>query len=58
MVYQWDHLHLVFRMSRPLAQGSPNVYVNGRPLGRVNDSHSCGIKVASGAAAKHILMGD
>ena len=54
MVYQWDHLHLVFRMSRPLAQGSPNVYVNGRPLGRVNDSHSCGIKVASGAGKTYI----
>jgi uncharacterized Zn-binding protein involved in type VI secretion len=33
----------------PLVQGSSNVYVNGKQLGRVNDSHSCGIKVATGA---------
>ena len=38
----------------PLVQGSSNVYVNGRPLGRVNDSHSCGIKVASGAGKTYI----
>jgi len=34
----------------PLAAGSPNVYVNGRPLGRINDSFSCGIRVASGSS--------
>lgn len=33
----------------PLAQGSPNVIVNGRPLGRIGDSFSCGIVVASGS---------
>ena len=30
-----------------LAQGSPNVFVNGRPLGRGDDSFACGIKVGS-----------
>ena len=34
----------------PLAQGSPNVLVNGKPLGRVGDAFSCGIKVAGGSA--------
>lgn len=33
-----------------LTQGSPNVYVNGRPLGRIGDNFSCGIKVASGSS--------
>lgn len=33
----------------PLAQGSPNVFVNGKPLGRIGDNFSCGIKVASGS---------
>ena len=38
----------------PLAQGASNVYVNGRPAGRVNDSHSCGVKVTSGASKTYI----
>ena len=33
----------------PLSQGSPNVFVNGKPLGRIGDAFSCGIKVASGS---------
>ena len=33
----------------PLSQGSPNVFVNGLPLGRLGDAFSCGIKVASGS---------
>jgi|TARA_A200000159_G_scaffold56140_1_gene51924 uncharacterized Zn-binding protein involved in type VI secretion len=33
----------------PLVVGSHNVFVNGRPLGRVGDSFSCGIKVVSGS---------
>jgi len=33
----------------PLSAGSPNVIVNGRPLGRIGDAFSCGIKVASGS---------
>lgn len=33
----------------PLDRGSNNVFVNGKPLGRVGDSFSCGIRVASGS---------
>ena len=32
-----------------LVQGSPNVLVNGKPLGRIGDAFSCGIRVASGS---------
>jgi uncharacterized Zn-binding protein involved in type VI secretion len=32
-----------------LADGSPTVFVNGLPLGRVGDSLSCGGTVASGS---------
>ena len=33
----------------PLVEGSPNVYINNRPAGRVGDAHSCGVVVASGS---------
>ena len=33
----------------PLSKGSPNVFVNGLPLGRIGDAFSCGIQVASGS---------
>lgn len=32
-----------------LSQGSNNVLVNGRPLGRINDAFTCGVRVASGS---------
>jgi uncharacterized Zn-binding protein involved in type VI secretion len=32
-----------------LSNGSPDVYVNGKPLGRIRDAFSCGIRVASGS---------
>ena len=32
-----------------LGKGSHNVYVNGKPLGRITDTFRCGIQVASGS---------
>ena len=40
----------------PLRQGSPNVYVNGKPLGRRGDAFSCGIQVM-GCSSNVIVNG-
>lgn len=39
-----------------LRQGSPNVYVNGKPLGRRGDAFSCGIQVM-GCSSNVIVNG-
>ena len=33
-----------------LASGSPDIFVNGKPLARVGDSYGCGIELTSGAS--------
>ena len=32
-----------------LDTGSPDVYVNNQPVGRIGDSYSCGVKVNAGS---------
>tara|TARA_R110002074_G_scaffold3462_1_gene18369 strand:- start:10678 stop:11484 length:807 start_codon:yes stop_codon:yes gene_type:complete len=41
----------------PLVEGSSNVLINGQPAGRVNDSHSCGVKIVSGSSKVSINGG-
>ena len=33
-----------------LTSGSPDIFVNGKPLARVGDSYGCGIELTSGAS--------